>query len=60
MFKWLKSDPLKALQKQYEKKSEEAVHAQRNGNIALFAELSQECETIGKKIDELKKDLNNK
>lgn len=56
MFKWLKSDPVKALQKEYEKKSEQAVHAQRNGNIALFAELSQAAEEIGKKIDKLKEE----
>jgi len=54
MFKWLKSDPVKSLEKQHEKKSEQAFQAQRNGNIAAFADLTKECEDLQKKIDELK------
>lgn len=54
MFKWLKSDPVEALEKKFEKKSEQAFQAQRNGNIALYAELSKECEDIKKEIDSLK------
>lgn len=53
MFGFLKGDPVKKLQKEYEKISEEAMHAQRNGNIALYAELSQKAEEIGKEIDRL-------
>lgn len=53
MFGFLKSDPVKKLQKEYEKISEQAMQAQRNGNIELFAELSQKAEEIGKEIDRL-------
>lgn len=56
MFGIFKSDPLKKLQAEYEKVSEKAIEAQRNGNIALFAELSKKAEELGKKMDELKKD----
>lgn len=58
MFKWLKSDPIKSLEKQHDKKSEQAFTAQRNGNIALFADLTKECEDLQKKIDKLKQDKN--
>jgi len=54
MFGWLKSDPVKALKKEHEKKSEAAFNAQRNGNIALYADLTKECEDLQKKINELK------
>lgn len=54
MFKWLKSDPTKALQKEHDKKFEEAFQAQRNGNIALYGQLTKECDDIQKKIKELK------
>lgn len=54
MFSWLKSDPIKVLEKQHDKKSELAFQAQRNGKIALFGELTKECEEIQKKINELK------
>jgi len=58
MFKWLKSDPIAALEKKFNKKSEEAFQAQRNGNIALYAELSKECEDMQKEIEALKAKLN--
>lgn len=54
MFGILKTDPLKKLQKEYEKISAQAVEAQRNGNIELFAELSQKAEEIGKEMDRIK------
>jgi hypothetical protein len=54
MFGWLKSDPIKSLEKQHDKKSEAAFQAQRNGNIALYADLTKECEDLKKKIDLLK------
>jgi hypothetical protein len=51
MFKFLFGDTLSRLQKQYEKKMEMAMHAQRNGNIALYAELSSEAEKLLNEID---------
>ena len=54
MFGFLKGDPIKKLQKDYEKLSEQAMQAQRNGNIELYAELSQKAEEIGQEIDRLK------
>ncbi len=54
MFGLFKKDESAKLQKEYERISEKAMQAQRNGNIELFAELSQQAEEIGKKIDEIK------
>ena len=55
MFNLFKKNPLKALEKEYAKKLEDAMNAQRNGKMDVFAKLSTEAEEIGKKIDELKK-----
>jgi hypothetical protein len=54
MFKNLFGSPLKKLEKEYARLLEKGVHAQRNGDMALFAKISTEAEEIGKKIDELK------
>jgi hypothetical protein len=54
MFGFLKGDPIKKLQKDYERLSMQAMDAQQNGNIELFGELSQKAEEIGKQIDQLK------
>ena len=53
MFGFLKSDPKKKLQQEFEKKLADGVEAQRNGNIELYAKLSTEAEEILKKIEEL-------
>lgn len=53
MFGLFKSDPTKKLKKQHELLMKKAVDAQRNGNMALFANLSSEAEEIYKKIKEL-------
>jgi hypothetical protein len=53
MFGLFKSDPTKKLKKQHEILMKKAVDAQRNGNMALFANLSSEAEEIYKKIKEL-------
>jgi len=55
MFGFLKNDPKKKLEKEYKSLSEAAMQAQRNGNIELFAELSQKAEEVGKKLDALEK-----
>lgn len=53
MFSFLKKDPLKALNKQYLQKLEEAMRAQRNGDIRSYSMLTSEAEDILKKIEEL-------
>jgi len=54
MFSWLKPDPIKKMSKQYNAKLEQAMHAQRNGDMRLFADLTAESEEIWQKITELK------
>lgn len=57
MFNKLFGNPLKKLEKEYEKLLTRAVSAQRNGDMALFAKLSTEAENIGKQLDDLKATL---
>lgn len=53
-----KTDPKAKLQKQFNQKLQEATDAQRNGNIELYAKLTEESEQILKKIEELEKSQN--
>lgn len=53
MFSWLKSDPGKKLRKSYDQKLEQAMHAQRNGDMRLYADLTAESEQIWHKIEQL-------
>ena len=55
MFNLFKTDPLPKLEKEYARKLEEALNAQRGGKIPLFAQLTAEAEAIGERIDELKR-----
>ena len=55
MFSFFKKDPLKALNKQYLQKLEEAMQAQRNGDIRTYSMLTSEAEDILKKIEALEK-----
>ena len=57
MFNFLKSDPIKKLKKDFEKKLTESVEAQRNGNIELYSKLTTESEEILKEIERLEKDI---
>ena len=50
MFSLFKKDPIKKLNKTYEAKLEQAMHAQRNGDIKSYAMLTEEAEEINKKI----------
>ncbi|MEM6725725.1 MAG: DUF6435 family protein [Bacteroidota bacterium] len=54
MFKLFKKDPIKALEKAYEKKMEEARDVQRSGDIKHYAELVAESEEILNEIEKLK------
>ena len=55
MFNLFKTNPIKKLEKEYAKLLEEAMQAQRNGKMDVFAKISSEAEKIGLQIDELKK-----
>ncbi len=55
MFSFFKKDPLKELNKQYLQKLEEAMHAQRNGDIRTYSMLTSEADEFLKKIEALEK-----
>ena len=48
-----KARPRKILQKRYEKIMQEALAAQRNGNIQGYADLHQNGESILRQLEEL-------
>ena len=53
MFSFLKPDPLKKMRKLYAEKLEQAMHAQRNGDIRSYSSITAEAEDIYKKIRDL-------
>jgi hypothetical protein len=53
MFSWLKSDPVKKLRSTYNQKLEQAMHAQRNGDLRLYADLTAESEEIWQRIQRI-------
>lgn len=55
MFSFFKKDPIKKLDKQYEAKLEQAMLAQRSGDIKSYAMITEEAEKINKQIQALKK-----
>jgi hypothetical protein len=55
MFSLFKKDPIKKLNKVYEAKLEQAMHAQRNGDIKLYSMITEEAEKINKEIQLLEK-----
>lgn len=54
MFQFLKSDPSKKLQKQYDDLQTQAFEAQRNGNIRGYSELTARAEAIYEELEQLK------
>ncbi|MEM8997185.1 MAG: DUF6435 family protein [Acidobacteriota bacterium] len=54
-----RKDPVAKLEKQLAAKMEEAMNAQRNGKMPLFAQLSAEAERIGQELDQLKAERAN-
>ncbi|MGB0732880.1 MAG: DUF6435 family protein [Pontibacterium sp.] len=60
MFSFFKSNPNKKLKKQYESKLEEAMHAQRNGDIFTYSQLSKEADDILQQIKAQEKPTDNK
>jgi molybdenum-dependent DNA-binding transcriptional regulator ModE len=53
MFGFIKKNPIKKLQEEYARKLTEAVEAQRNGKIELYAQLTVASENILKEIEAL-------
>lgn len=53
MFSFLKKDPSKKLKQQYAKLLEQAMLAQRNGDIRGYGMLTREAEEINQQIQEL-------
>lgn len=56
MFGIFKTNPVKNLKKQHALKLEQAMLAQRNGDIRLYSQLTAEAEDIFKKIKTLESD----
>jgi hypothetical protein len=54
MFGLFKKDPAKDLEKQIHKKQEEAMQAQRSGDIQGFAALTKEAEALQAKLSQMK------
>jgi hypothetical protein len=55
MFEFLFGSPVKKLKKKHAVLMEQAMQAQRSGNIALYAKLSSEADELYKKIIEMEK-----
>ncbi|GIU44152.1 hypothetical protein TUM4438_14710 [Shewanella sairae] len=53
MFSIFKRDPAKKLKKLYFAKLEQAMFAQRNGDIKTYSELTAEADEIDKQISNL-------
>ncbi|MGI1677398.1 MAG: DUF6435 family protein [Cellvibrionaceae bacterium] len=54
MFSIFKKNPIAKLEKQYYKKLEDAMHAQRNGDIKSYSMITAEAEEIRVSIEALK------
>ena len=53
MFGFLKTDPKKKLDQEYKILLEQAMHAQRNGDIRKYSELTELAEIKKKELDRL-------
>ena len=53
MFGFLKADPKKKLDKEYKTLLEQAMQAQRNGDIRKYSELTELAEKKKKELDQL-------
>ncbi|MCV2403994.1 DUF6435 family protein [Marinomonas sp. C2222] len=54
MFSFFKSDPIKKLDKEYGVLLEQAMQAQRSGDIRLYSELTERAEELRKEIEKAK------
>ena len=55
MLGFLKGDPKKKLQKEYEAKLQKALHAQRNGDLRTHGTLMEEAEKIYADLQKMEK-----
>lgn len=55
MFGFLKSSPVKKRRTQYDQKLEEAMLAQRKGDIRSYARLTAQAEEMWREIERLEK-----
>ncbi len=56
MFGLFKSNPTKKLRKTYDMKLEQAMHAQRKGDIKTYSMLTAEAEKLWAELEQLKAD----
>lgn len=56
MLGFLKGDPKKKLQKEYEAKLQKALHAQRNGDLRTHGTLMEEAEKIYAELQKIDKE----
>ncbi|WP_415753456.1 DUF6435 family protein [Pseudomonas leptonychotis] len=56
MFGLFKNDPAKKLRRQYSAKLEEAMQAQRSGDIRSYATLSEEAQALWVQLEPLERD----
>ncbi len=54
MFSFLKRDPVSKLESQYMEKLEQAMQAQRSGDIRLYSTLTEQAENLLKEIEAIK------
>ncbi|MFT7528857.1 MAG: hypothetical protein ACI9LY_004023 [Arenicella sp.] len=54
MFSFLKKDPLVKLNRQYSTLLEQALGAQRRGDIRLYSQLTSQAEDVASSIDSIK------
>jgi hypothetical protein len=57
MFSIFKKDPIKKLNKQYEAKLEQAMYAQRNGDIKSYSMITAEADSIAMEIKALEQSI---
>lgn len=55
MFGLFKRDPAKTLRKQYSAKLEEAMQAQRNGDIRSYSVLTEEAQVLWAQLEPLER-----
>ncbi len=57
MFSLFKKDPVKKLKKSYQLKLEQAMNAQRNGDIKAYSFITSEADIIYKQIQRLESEV---
>ena len=56
MFGLFSRDPSKKMRKKYDKLLEDAMHAQRRGDIKLYSMLTAEAEALWEQIEKLQQE----